>query len=53
MNTGACRGTRTSSCRCLREFWKAMRAISRLPARESTSPGVIVAQVKSISGTAS
>ena len=51
--TGAWSGVRTSSCRCLREFSKAMRAISRLPTRESTSPGVIVAQVKSISGTAS
>ena len=51
--TGAWSGVRTSSCRCLREFSNAMRAISRLPTRESTSPGVIVAQVKSISGTAS
>jgi len=51
--TGAWSGVRTSSCRCLRECSKAMRAISRLPARGSTSPGVIVAQVKSISGTAS
>ena len=53
MNTGAWSGWRTSSWRCLREFSKAMRAISRLPTRGSTSPGVIVAQVKSISGTAS
>ncbi len=52
-NTGAWSGRRTSSCRCLRQFSYVMRAISRLPARGSTSPGVMVAHTKSISGTAS